>query len=89
MLVISVLFLFIRNLANCVPSSSYTFHNLVKNDTAKNRALNRRVELIIVQGEEEDQVNEISADSTNPFKNKLDNNEQLTAEEWDEYLKTP
>lgn len=49
-------------------------HPLVKNDTSKNRALNRRVELIIVQGEEEDQVNEISADSTNPFKNKLDDN---------------
>ncbi len=48
-------------------------HPLVKNDTAKNRALNRRVELIIVQGEEEDKVNEISADSSNPFKNKLDN----------------
>lgn len=47
-------------------------HPLVKNDTAKNRALNRRVELIIVQGEE-DKVNEISADSSNPFKNKLDN----------------
>lgn len=55
-------------------------HPLVKNDTAKNRALNRRVELIIVQGEEEDQVNEISADSTNPFKNKLDdNNTELSA----------
>jgi chemotaxis protein MotB len=50
-------------------------HPLVKNDTAKNRALNRRVELIIVQGEEEDKVNEISADSTNPFKNKLDNSD--------------
>ncbi len=48
-------------------------HPLVKNDTAKNRALNRRVELIIVQGEEEDKVNEISADSSNPFKNILDN----------------
>lgn len=55
-------------------------HPLVKNDTAKNRALNRRVELIIVQSEEEDQVNEISADSTNPFKNKLDdNNTELSA----------
>lgn len=56
-------------------------HPLVKNDTAKNRALNRRVELIIVQGEEEDKVNEISADSTNPFKNKLDDNntEELSA----------
>lgn len=49
-------------------------HPLVKNDTAKNRALNRRVELIIVQGEDEDEVNEITADSTSPFKNKLDNN---------------
>jgi chemotaxis protein MotB len=50
-------------------------HPLVKNDTAKNRALNRRVELIIVQGEEEDKVNEISADATDPFKNKLDNSD--------------
>ena len=55
-------------------------HPLVKNDTAKNRALNRRVELIIVQGEEEDEVNEIMADSTNPFKNKLDeSNTELSA----------
>lgn len=48
-------------------------HPMVKNDSSKNRALNRRVELIIVQGEEEDVLNEISADSTNPFKNNLDN----------------
>jgi chemotaxis protein MotB len=47
-------------------------HPMVDNDTPKNRALNRRVELIIVQGEEEDEMNEISADSTNPFKSKLD-----------------
>jgi chemotaxis protein MotB len=47
-------------------------HPMVDNDTPKNRALNRRVELIIVQGEEEDEMNEISADSTNPFKTKLD-----------------
>jgi chemotaxis protein MotB len=49
-------------------------HPMVKNDSAKNRALNRRVELIIVQGEESDEMNTISADSTNPFKNTLDNN---------------
>jgi chemotaxis protein MotB len=49
-------------------------HPMVKNDTSKNRALNRRVELIIVQGEEEDSLNTISADTNNPFKNKLDGN---------------
>jgi chemotaxis protein MotB len=48
-------------------------HPLVKNDTVNNRELNRRVELIIVQGEGQDEVNEISADISNPFKNKLDN----------------
>jgi chemotaxis protein MotB len=48
-------------------------HPMVNNDTPENRALNRRVELIIVQGEEEDELNEISADSTNPFKNSFDN----------------
>jgi chemotaxis protein MotB len=43
-------------------------HPLVANDNANNRALNRRVELIIVQNEGEDGVNNISADSTqNPF----------------------
>jgi chemotaxis protein MotB len=47
-------------------------HPMVKNDTSKNRALNRRVELIIVQGEEEDSLNTISADTNNPFENKLD-----------------
>lgn len=49
-------------------------HPMVKNDSPKNRALNRRVELIIVQGEKDDEINSISADSTNPFKNKLDGN---------------
>jgi chemotaxis protein MotB len=48
-------------------------HPMVPNDTSKNRALNRRVELIIVQGEEEDEMNEISADTGNPFKNSIDN----------------
>ncbi len=47
-------------------------HPMVKNDTPEHRALNRRVELIIVQGEEDDVMNEISADSDNPFKNELD-----------------
>jgi chemotaxis protein MotB len=47
-------------------------HPMVPNDTSKNRALNRRVELIIVQGEEEDEMNEISADTSNPFKSTLD-----------------
>ncbi len=50
-------------------------HPMVKNDSSKNRALNRRVELIIVQGEEDDELNEISADSTNPFKSTLVNNQ--------------
>ena len=55
-------------------------HPMVKNDTASNRALNRRVELIIVQGEEEDELNEISANSTNPFKSTLKNNQaELTS----------
>lgn len=42
-------------------------HPMVSNDTAENRSLNRRVELIIVQGEDEDVVNEISANQNNPF----------------------
>ncbi len=53
-------------------------HPMVPNDTPKNRALNRRVELIIVQGEDEDEMNEISADSTNPFKNKFSSDESST-----------
>ena len=55
-------------------------HPLVMNDTPENRALNRRVELIIVQGEEDDQINEISADSTNPFENTIEGeNTELSA----------
>jgi len=54
-------------------------HPMVANDTAKNRALNRRVELIIVQGEEEDEMNSISADTTNPFKDKLKGDSKNTA----------
>jgi chemotaxis protein MotB len=49
-------------------------HPMVKNDSAKNRALNRRVELIIVQGDEGDEMNTITTDSTNPFKSTLENN---------------
>lgn len=40
---------------------------LVPNDSTKNRALNRRVELTIVQNEDDDAVNEISAGGENPF----------------------
>ncbi len=47
-------------------------HPMVTNDTSENRALNRRVELTIVQGEDEDVINDISADRSNPFKNTLD-----------------
>jgi len=47
-------------------------HPMVDNDTANNRALNRRVELIIVQGEEDDEINSINADQNNPFNNQLD-----------------
>jgi len=47
-------------------------HPMVANDTFENRALNRRVELTIVQGENEDVMNEISADRSNPFKSTLD-----------------
>ncbi len=47
-------------------------HPMVTNDTAENRELNRRVELTIVQNEDEDEMNEISADRSNPFKNTLD-----------------
>jgi chemotaxis protein MotB len=47
-------------------------HPMVPNDTSENRSLNRRVELIIVQGENEDEVNEISTDQNNPFASKLD-----------------
>ena len=54
-------------------------HPLVNNDSPKNRALNRRVELVIVQGEEDDELNEISADSTNPFKTKIDDGIELSA----------
>lgn len=42
-------------------------HPLVANDSSKNRALNRRVELIIVQNDDADVINEISADRNNPF----------------------
>ncbi len=52
---------------------------MVSNDTSENRALNRRVELIIVQGEEEDELNSISADSENPFKNSFDDKELTTS----------
>ncbi|HIF50761.1 MAG TPA: flagellar motor protein MotB [Thiotrichaceae bacterium] len=54
-------------------------HPMVSNDTSENRALNRRVELIIVQGEEEDELNSISADSENPFKNSFDDKELTTS----------
>ncbi len=68
-------------------------HPMVKNDTSNNRALNRRVELIIVQGEEEDQLNVISADSTNPFKSTIkDNQAKLTTSVQDilnEEIKVP
>ncbi len=61
-------------------------HPMVPNDTHENRAINRRVELTIVQGENEDEVNEISAirgenrdkvnetsaSPDNPFASKLD-----------------
>ncbi len=50
-------------------------HPMVLNDTAENRSLNRRVELIIVQGEHQDEVNEISTDSNNPFANKVGGDE--------------
>ncbi len=50
-------------------------HPMVLNDTAENRSLNRRVELIIVQGEHQDQVNEISTDSNNPFTRKVGGDE--------------
>ena len=50
-------------------------HPMVSNDTAENRSLNRRVELIIVQGEHQDEVNEISTDSNNPFANKVGGDE--------------
>lgn len=42
-------------------------HPLVPNDSSKNRALNRRVELTIVQNEDDDAINDISADRSNPF----------------------
>jgi len=42
-------------------------HPMVPNDTAKNRELNRRVEITIVQGEGEDEINIISADPDSPF----------------------
>ncbi len=47
-------------------------HPIVANDTSENRAINRRVELTIVQGENEDEMNDISADTSNPFKSTLD-----------------
>lgn len=50
-------------------------HPMALNDTAENRSLNRRVELIIVQGEHQDQVNEISTDSNNPFADKVGGDE--------------
>ena len=50
-------------------------HPMVDNDTSNNRALNRRVELIIVQGEEDDEINSINADTKNPFKSGLNSNE--------------
>ncbi len=50
-------------------------HPLVPNDTAENRSLNRRVELIIVQGEHQDEVNEISTNDDNPFANKVGGDE--------------
>jgi len=50
-------------------------HPMVSNDTAANRSLNRRVELIIVQGEHQDEVNEISTDSNNPFANEIGGDE--------------
>jgi chemotaxis protein MotB len=50
-------------------------HPMVSNDTAANRSLNRRVELIIVQGEHQDEVNEISTDNNNPFANKVGGDE--------------
>ncbi|GJM04824.1 MAG: flagellar motor protein MotB [marine bacterium B5-7] len=50
-------------------------HPMVANDTAENRSLNRRVELIIVQGEDQDEVNEISTDSNNPFASKVGGDE--------------
>jgi chemotaxis protein MotB len=46
-------------------------HPMVSNDTAANRSLNRRVELIIVQGENQDEVNEISTDQNNPFAKQI------------------
>lgn len=51
-------------------------HPMVENNSSKNRALNRRVELIIVQGEEEDELNEISADP-DPFRSKLNDDPDL------------
>ncbi len=42
-------------------------HPMVPNDTPENWELNRRVELTIVQSEDDDAVNAISADSDNPF----------------------
>jgi len=50
-------------------------HPMALNDTAENRSLNRRVELIIVQGEHQDQVNEISTNRKNPFANKVGGDE--------------
>ena len=66
-------------------------HPMVSNDTSENRALNRRVELIIVQGEEEDELNSISADSENPFKNSFDDTELTTSVKniLDEKIKIP
>jgi chemotaxis protein MotB len=55
-------------------------HPMVPNDTSENRALNRRVELTIVQGDDEDEINEISSDQTNPFSGKIEgNSSELTS----------
>lgn len=55
-------------------------HPMVPNDTPENRGLNRRVELTIVQGGNEDEVNEISADPDNPFASEFggDDTPELT-----------
>ena len=50
---------------------------LAPNDSSQSRALNRRVELTIVQNEGDDAVNEISAERDNPFSNNLNNDESI------------
>ncbi len=41
-------------------------HPIVPNDTPENRALNRRVELTIIQGEADDSISEMSSSDTDP-----------------------